>query len=154
MAVDSVIRDATAPYRAGRGLLGLVAVAAVLFATMALVAANGRAAWRGLALGLAGGIGALWCGSGLLTAVPGLAVSPLALGLGLVAGLVGVIDLVALRRSLVAAKRREGACVVRPSQPAEPASAPRGDGKLGPADTICQAISADCARFNRVALLQ
>ncbi len=100
MAVDSVIRDATAPYRAGRGLLGLVAVAAVLFATMALVAANGRAAWRGLALGLAGGIGALWCGSGLLTAVPGLAVSPLALGLGLVAGLVGVIDLVALRRTL------------------------------------------------------
>ena len=116
MAVDSVIRDATAPYRVGRGLLGLVAVAAVLFATMALVAANGRAAWRGLALGLAGGIGALWCGTGLLTADSGLAVSPLALGLGLVAGLVGVIDLVALRQTCGDEACRGGLC--RAPQPA------------------------------------
>ena len=99
--VNAAIRASAAPYRVGRGLLGLLALAATLLAMMTLVAVSGRAAWRGLGVGVAGGIGVLWCAGELVTAaIPGLGVSPLALGLGLLAGLFGVIDPVALRRRL------------------------------------------------------
>ncbi len=99
IAVDDVVRAAAAPYRVGRGLLGLVALAATLLAVIALAGASRRAAWRGLGVGLGIAMLTLWCGSGLAAGgISGLAVSPVALGLGLVAGFFGVIDPSALRR--------------------------------------------------------